>query len=249
MMTIRQWPRWGLVLALGWLAASAGPLTAQGDPTLSYGTSALGSLSSAQPTARYLFAGAAGDRITVHVIGLEAGMQPVITLSAPDGSPLAEVAGDGPAGLTVTLTRRLSGNGLYGLAVTDDAGSAGQFALSLTGIVQPATPAILPGLPTAFTLAPQDEPLVFRLPVGPTTAPVITIEQTNGAAFSAALYGPDGALVARLAEALDRVTLTLRPGPNLTYTLIITSPDPLATLALNAWVEVPVTPVHPPGGP
>ncbi|MBN2471546.1 MAG: hypothetical protein JXN59_12550, partial [Anaerolineae bacterium] len=124
------------LLLAGMLAsvvAISRPVHAQGN-VITYGDNVFGSLTAESPFAAYSFAGAAGDHVTVQIMGASPGMLPAVSLLSPAQQQLAAASGD-PFGLgdgtDARITLRLTESGLHTILISSADGTAGDYLLRL----------------------------------------------------------------------------------------------------------------------
>ncbi|MDQ7027040.1 MAG: SH3 domain-containing protein [Anaerolineae bacterium] len=202
------------------------PVAAQNP--ISYGTSLTAELTSAAPQSFYTFNGAAGDVVTIYVLGHNAGFVPTVSLSGGTGQlgfsnndPLTPFSND------ASVTFRLPQAGAYSVLVGSVNGSPGLYTISL----QVATPVVSTVLADSVAIsipvgAPSQTYTIAANSAAPTS---ITIQsQTPGFNVSVWLKNPDGQVIAVVAGGIDATTLVLPPTTG-NYELTVSAAD--STLA------------------
>lgn len=224
------------------------PVFAQGN-LLNYGSSIVGTLSANNPLAFYTFSGAAGDLVTVQVIGITAGLDPAVSLNSPTQQQLANNDNDPTAaGSTdARISYSLSQNGIYSILVSSVSAVNGDFLIRLSG--QQPVPA------TVLTDVPQDVPVVagqpqiFSFEADPANPLTLTVSAgTSVFQFRVIVRDPNGEIVALLTSS-TQIGLNLPAGSG-TYTVEITAVDPniggQVTVSVGTTAAAPAPVVQPP---
>lgn len=221
-------PRWAVLaaLVLALLAALPGPVLAQGG-TVTYGNVVTGSLTAEAPFAIYGFNGNQGDHVTVHVLGMAAGLQPRVSLLGPDQRQLAVSDDDPlrtPGSSLARLAYRLPQTGAYSLIVSNLNNTPGDFMLYLTGTPVVSTLTLLPGAPQMASLAPGAPPVTYAFAPDSAAQTVLTLgTETPNFTFVAQVYDGRGGLLAALTGGtLREVQLVIAPDSG-QYTLGLSS--------------------------
>ena len=173
-------------------------VAAQSGGSLAYGSAQVGTISAASPLVFFSFPGTAGDLVAIEVLSLTPGFDPGVSLLSPSQQPIAANDNDSntPGALDSRLARRLDSSGTYALLVGGSNGTTGDFLIRLNGL-QAGDPAVLPPGSAAvadFTTSPL--PQAVAIPVDPAAPMVLTLTADPATfAYSAQVYGPDGALL------------------------------------------------------
>ncbi len=198
------------------LVAAPGAALAQGT-SITYGSSAIGSLTAEAPFIIYTFNGNAGDQVVAYAIGITPQMTPSLSLLGVDQRQLVVNDRDpfgSVAGGAARIAYRLPQTGRYSLMVSNTAAVPGEFLLRLDGQPAAASNALQPGTPIAASVLPDAPPAVYSFsadPNGPLTLTLST--QTPSFGFLAQVFDGRGQQIAGLAgEALRAASLTVGPG-------------------------------------
>ncbi len=224
-----------LMLAAFVLAPLPSATHAQIGGTLGYGSAVFGTISTSAPTITYSFTGQVGDLITVEVMGLTGGLQPMASLTAPDGTSLYAGASD-EVGLATGLpdirfSLFLEQAGSYSLMVSGNNGTAGDFLMRLLGRFAVESTPLVPNTPLNVEIVPdavESQFFTFDALNCPTTLTVANLSpgQPFTFPFVVGVRDEQGKLIALLrgGEALeDRVTVAANSGR---YEVEVYSGDP-----------------------
>jgi SH3-like domain-containing protein len=197
------------------------PAAAQNN-TLSYGGSAMGTVSPQAPLAFYVFNGFANDAVTARVIGLTEGFDPILTLLAPDQTQVGSNDNDpfSPGSGDARVSSRLPADGVYTLLIGGVNGSTGDYVLVLDGRAGVLANALTPGLTALADFTTSPSPQFFNAVADPAAATVLSLTaQPATFPFAAEVRDPSGAVVATL-SGLPQYALTLPAGQG-SYEMII----------------------------
>jgi hypothetical protein len=201
---------------------------AQGNQ-INYGDTVLGTLDSNSPVGFYTFRGAAGDRVTIQVIGI--GIDPAASLNAPNQQQLINNDNDAPGSTDAFISYNLPQNGIYSILVSSVTGDSGQFLIRLNGQPAPQGQA-LTNQPVLVDIAAGPQAQVFTMsadPAAPTTLSLST--PSPDFSFGAVIRDMNGRIIA-LVTASTAFNFTLPPGQG-TYTVEVTPSDPARTGQVN----------------
>ncbi|HLV37199.1 MAG TPA: SH3 domain-containing protein, partial [Spirillospora sp.] len=212
-----------MLLALSVLLVN--PALAQGN-LLSYGDNVVGTLSAGAPLGFYTFNGAAGDLVSIQVIGITPDLDPAISLNGPTQQQLASNDNDpaSPGTTDARVTLSLPQDGIYTVLVSSVSGVNGDFLLRLSG-QQPVPATGLSDAPLDVSIAPGQPPQIFSFEANPAAPITLTVSSsTPGFSFRVVVRDPSGQTIALL-TASTLVGLNLPPGSG-TYTAEIAPLDP-----------------------
>ncbi len=205
--------------------AVSGAALAQVGGLLTYGGSAVGSLSAEAPLAIYNFVGNPGDLVTARVTALTPGLEVAVSLMSPSQQQLANSA-DGPFSTPVDaqVSYRLEQAGPHFLFVSSVNAGVGDFLIRLEGRQPVAGTALDPNSPQVAGISSETPSQVFNFsaqPGGPTTLSLST--DTVGFAFTVQVFDETGRLVALLGgDAIQAVSLTFAPGTGV-YEVVVSA--------------------------
>lgn len=170
-----------LVLVAGTARLSPQAASAQGGGTIGYGSKLFGRLTADTPELAYSFSGTAGDLVEIRARNWVGTVRPAATLLAPDGQTLAASNPDpfAPDPQDATLALVLPQTGVYLLLVSAEAGTSGEFLLTLQGRgPMPSTPLFYgQGVEVAVSLNPQPLYLAFDAQDCPTILTVTNLSE------------------------------------------------------------------------
>jgi Bacterial pre-peptidase C-terminal domain/Bacterial SH3 domain len=207
-----------LVLSLLWVV----PVLGQ-DETLVYDTNWLGTVSSSEPVNTYAFNGAAGDLVTIQVIGID--IDPVVSLNSPTGEQLATNDNEAPGTTDAHIALSLPQSGAYTIQVSSATSAVGLFVLRLNGQAPPPATA-LTDAPLDASITP-DSAQFFSFGANPTEITTLNISTaTEGFTFRVTVTDSNGNPVAMVRGSdVVGVSLPFPPGSAL-YTVEIAALDP-----------------------
>ncbi len=216
---------------------------------LNYGDNVVGSISADTPLAFYTFSGAAGDLVTIQVIGVTPGLDPAVSLNAPNQQQLASNDND-PASFGQTdagISYNLPQNGVYTVLVSSVTGAPGDFLIRLSGRQPTGAPA-LSEAPTTTDIQPGGQAVFFTFEANPTAAQSLNISSTPADfAFRVVVYNPEGQIIARL-TGTGQMGLTLPSGTGI-YTVEVSATDPTSTGQISVNLGTPPAAPAGPAGP
>lgn len=200
--------------------------TALAQETILIGENKLGEISATNPQPAYLFNAQTNQTVEIEILGVSAGLAPTITLLTPQGAVLQFIGNPTNASSvkgTVTFTQA----GTYTIQVATSNGSQGQFVISVTDTAPqiPPTPLNLDETVTGEVASTQR--IAYSFTSAPDAPLVLNFTRVEGPlGLKVELNRADSTPVALLSSELLSTSLTLPPGDNIAYLLIITNETP-----------------------
>ncbi|MCL4875024.1 MAG: SH3 domain-containing protein [Anaerolineae bacterium] len=200
--------------------------TALAQETILIGENKLGEISATNPQPAYLFNAQTNQTVEIEILGVSAGLAPTITLLTPQGAVLQFIGNPTNASSvkgTVTFTQA----GTYTIQVATSNGSQGQFVISVTDTAPqiPPTPLNLDETVTGEVASTQR--IAYSFTSAPDAPLVLNFTRVEGPlGLKVELNRADSTPVALLSSELLGTSLTLPPGNNIAYLLIITNETP-----------------------
>lgn len=228
-----------MVALLGGIQPMQDVALAQTGGLLTYGTSVIGSVNTANPALTYTFNGTAGDLVHAQAKGLTGGITPIISLTGPDQQPLANNQVDRLAAnrQQAQIALFLPQTGTYTLTVT---GTPGTFVLRLSGRGPVAATPLVADQPVPVTIAENAAPQFYSFDAQecPTTLHVVNLAEGQPLTFPfvVKVRNDQGQIAAILRGGVaesDQVTVAPLSGR---YEIEVTSVDPLVTGMVSLWV-------------
>ena len=170
------------------------PATAQ--EALTYGGGASGTLSATAPLSFYTFSGNADDVVSIQVLAITSGLQPVISLNSPTQQQLAFNSGDPFNAGTARITYQLPQTGLYTILVSGN-GTTGDFAIRLDGSAPPPSTDVSGDEDVQSTLDTDNPSQVYSIQASPDAPTIVTIStDTSAFEFTALVRNSAGQTIA-----------------------------------------------------
>lgn len=186
---------------------------AQGGP-LNYGDNAVGSLSAISPLNFFSFSGTEGDRVTIVVIGITPGIDPIVSLLSPFQQQLAVNDNDptSPGSTDARVTVTLGQSGMHTILVNSVNNAPGDYLIRLFG--QPAA-ASTDVSETGAAAALAGTTQVFSFNASPDTPLTLNVSTTTpGFEFVVRLFSPAGQAVA-ISSGTAQVSVALNVPPGI----------------------------------
>ncbi len=191
------------------------PATAQ--ETLTYGGGASGTLSATAPLSFYTFSGNADDVVSIQVLAITSGLQPVISLNSPTQQQLAFNSGDPFNAGTARITYQLPQTGLYTILVSGN-GTTGDFAIRLDGSAPPPSTDVSDDEDVQSTLDTDNPSQVYSIQASPDAPTIVTIStDTSAFEFTALVRNSAGQTIATFIGNDSQDILVTLPQGNGTY--------------------------------
>ncbi|GAB4571949.1 MAG: hypothetical protein Kow0077_09960 [Anaerolineae bacterium] len=240
-----RWIRVGMAFVVLVLAALViAPVMAQGG-VLQYGSNAIGTLSPEAPLSFFSFTGNQGDLVTIHVLGITPGLDPILSLLDAAQQPLATSAGD-PFGVgdgEARIALRLPQSGTFSILVSST-GIPGDFLIRLRGEAAAVSTSLVSQGPIASELSETAPVQFFSFAAKPDVSQILNVStQIPGFEFAVQLRNSAGQMVTASSGNAEQPAVLIAPPGGDFYEVRIASLLPqtgvVALLLSDQGVSIP----------
>lgn len=234
-----------LLVGLLLLIMAVPMLSAQPDGTLVYGATVSTDVNPGEQRV-YTFEGAEGDLIVAHALELSQDFNLNLRLLDPTGTPLTASSPDPLDPLTdhVVLRYILPTDGLYQMNVVNTGENSGEFILTIEARQVEVVGTLARDESLVIDISNQPQSVEFQL--DPNAQTTLNIVGGSNAVYSAEVLDDRAFVVARVDRFVTAATLTLPPGPERRYQVIVASASNQAsqvTLSLGEGLAIIPAPV------